>query len=82
MRTSDAGRAQMWLRIDGADPKPLGFDNMATRPVTGTSAWTRYQIVLDVPIAAKNVVFGFLLFGAGTVWADNFSLEILDDRTP
>jgi len=77
MRTSDAGRAQMWLRVDGADGKPLAFDNMGKRPVMGTTAWTRYEIALDVPANAKNIAFGFLLFGGGTVWGDRFSLELM-----
>ena len=82
MRTSDAGRGQMWLRIDGADNKPLGFDNMDARPLIGTTEGNRYEIVLDVPVAAKNIAFGFFLFGGGTIWADDFALEVVDRNVP
>lgn len=82
MRTSEAGRAQMWLRVDGADRGILGFDNMDARPLTGTTEWRRYEIVLDVPAAARNIAFGFFLFGAGTVWADDFALEVVDPSVP
>ncbi|MBB6093971.1 hypothetical protein HNQ60_002852 [Povalibacter uvarum] len=82
MRTKDANRAQMWLRVDGADRKVMGFDNMDSRPVTGTTQWRRYEIVVDVPAAAKNIAFGFFLFGTGTVWADDFALEVVDRTVP
>ena len=82
MRTKDASRAQLWLRIDGADQKVLGFDNMDSRPVRGTTGWQKYEIVLDVPVGAKNIAFGFFLFGSGTLWADDFSLEVVDRTVP
>lgn len=82
MRTKDAGRAQLWLRIDGGDQKVLGFDNMDSRPVRGTTDWQKYEIVLDVPTGAKNIAFGFFLFGSGTLWADDFSLEVVDRTVP
>ncbi len=82
MRTSNAIRGQMWLRIDGSDNKPLAFDNMGARPATGTTEWKRYEIVLDVPAEAKNIAFGFMLFGTGMVWADDFALEIVDRTVP
>jgi hypothetical protein len=49
LRTQAANRAQMWMRVDGPDGKAQSFDNMDSRPVTGTTEWTRYDIVLDVP---------------------------------
>lgn len=82
MKTLEAGRGQMWLRIDAADRKVLGFDNMDSRPLTGTTEWRKYEIVLDVPVASKNIAFGFFLFGAGTVWADDFVLEVVDSAVP
>jgi serine/threonine protein kinase len=71
MRTKDAYRAQLWMRIDGPS-KLLGFDNMGNRPVIGTSDWTRYQIVLDVPSETQYVAFGALLIGTGHLWVDDF----------
>jgi len=49
LKTSDAAKAQMWMRVDGPGTKILSFDNMDSRPVRGTTPWTRYEIVLDVP---------------------------------
>jgi hypothetical protein len=75
LRTENVARAQMWMRIDGPDRKVLGFDNMEMRPIVGTTNWTRYEIVLDVPSDSIDIAFGFVLGQAGKVWADGFKLE-------
>jgi len=82
MRTEGANRAQMWMRIDGPLHKVLGFDNMGSRPVTGTTEWTQYDIVLDVPPESIAIAFGFFLNGAGKVWADSFRLEKVAATVP
>ena len=82
MRTEGASRAQMWMRIDGPLHKVLGFDNMGSRPVTGTSEWTQYDIVLDVPPESIAIAFGFFLSGGGKVWADSFRLEKVAATVP
>jgi hypothetical protein len=82
LRTDAANRAQMWMRVDGPDQHVLGFDNMDSHPVTGTTAWTRYDIVLDVPTDAVDVAFGFLLISSGKVWGDGFKLEKVDTTVP
>ena len=82
MRTQDASRAQVWMRIDGPDGKMNAFDNMDDRPVTGSSEWKTYEIVLDVPSDSVNLAFGFFLLGSGEVWADRFKLERVPQTTP
>jgi DNA-binding transcriptional MerR regulator len=68
VRSEGVDRAGLWLRIDGAAGQQLAFDNMQqTRPVTGTQAWTRYEIVLDVDPNARKIAFGVLLIGVGDV---------------
>jgi hypothetical protein len=80
LKTQDAKRAQMWMRIDGAPgQKPLAFDNMDDRPLSGTTGWTRCEIVLDVPAEAQAIAFGFFLSGPGAVWADAFGLEAVTE---
>jgi hypothetical protein len=69
----------LWLRVDGPDSR-LAFDNMASRPVKGMTDWTRYEVVLDVPEAAVRLAFGPLLVGAGQVWADDLSLDVVDPK--
>lgn len=82
MRTEDAKKAQLWMRVDGPDRKMNAFDNMDDRPVTGDSEWRRYEIVLDVAPDSVAVAFGFFLFGGGQVWADDFKLERVPGSVP
>jgi len=82
MRTSEAHHAQMWMRVDGEDRTVLGFDNMSSRPVSGTTDWTAYDIVLDVPADSAAISFGFFLNGSGAVWAEDFQLVKVDDSVP
>jgi hypothetical protein len=78
LKTEDAGRAQMWMRVDGTDRSIKAFDNMDDRPVVATKAWARYEIVLDVPRDSLAVAFGFLLSQQGKVWAADFHLDKAD----
>ncbi|HEY4212806.1 MAG TPA: hypothetical protein VGM84_15090 [Steroidobacteraceae bacterium] len=82
LRTDAASRALMWMRVDGPDGKVLAFDNMESRPVTGTTAWSRYDVVLDVPPESVDIAFGFLLISSGKVWGDDFKLEKVDPTVP
>ncbi len=82
LKTSDVAKAQMWMRVDG-DRKILSFDNMDSRPVRGTTGWTRYEIVLDVPADSIDIAFGFFLTqGGGKVWGDSFKFEKVDSKVP
>jgi hypothetical protein len=73
------GWSGMWMRVDGPGGRSmrqtLAFDNMASRPISGTTSWTEYDVVLDVPSYATGIAFGVLLEGNGTVWIDDMTLE-------
>jgi len=75
--------AGLWLRVDqSGSTQPLSFDNMQDRPITGTTAWKRYEIILDVPSNASNMAFGALLSGTGQIWFDNITFEVIGDAGP
>ena len=75
--------AGMWLRIDSkTHGESLGFDNMQDRPVTGTSDWTKCEIIMDIPVESITLNFGALISGTGKIWFDNVSFEILDNAKP
>ncbi len=79
--------AGLWMRIDGPAaegniPAMLGFDNMQRRPITGTTPWKRYEVVLDVPQKATTVNFGILLEGAGQAWLDGLSFDVVGADVP
>jgi hypothetical protein len=69
----------LWMRIDG-DKKTLGFDNMQNRAISGTTKWTKYDLVLDVPKDSRNIAFGILLGGKGKVWIDDVSFETVNNN--
>lgn len=73
------GWAGLWMRVDGPDSHSLALDNMQGRPIQGTSAWTRYEIVLDVAPYAQDIAFGILLNGPGQVWLDDVGFEVVDN---
>jgi hypothetical protein len=73
----------LWFRIDEkGSNQPLGFDNMKDgkkdRSIKGTTEWTQYEIVLDVPFNAMNLAYGVLLSGTGQVWFDDIKFEVVD----
>ncbi|OWR31715.1 AraC family transcriptional regulator [Saccharibacillus sp. O23] len=81
-REVDPGFAALWMRVDSADGDVLQFDNMANRPLTGTSEWNHYAIVLDIPTSSDSISFGALLSGSGQIWVDGFSFEEVPDTVP
>ena len=51
---------------------------MSDRPVTGTTDWKKYEIVLDVPVNASKLAYGAVLAGTGQIWFDNINFEMVD----
>jgi hypothetical protein len=73
----------LWLRVDQTgSQQPLSFDNMSDRPIKGTTGWTKYEIVLDVPTNASLMAFGALLHGTGQIWFDNITFEVVGNDVP
>jgi hypothetical protein len=70
--------AGLWLRVDGRDAHSTAFDNMQDRPISGTTSWKHYEVVLDVADEATNVALGILLDGPGTVWMSDIKFETVD----
>ena len=72
------------MRVDGPGNHPnlLAFDNMQDRPIKGTTAWQRYEVVLDVPDSALGVYLGVLIDGPGEVWLNSNELQIVNTSIP
>jgi hypothetical protein len=77
-----AGWAGFWMRVDSATGDVTAFDNMQGRPLKGTTAWTRYEVVLDVAEDSKQIAFGELLSGEGATWGDDYSFEVVGKDVP
>ena len=86
MRSQDVTHwAGFWLRVDdstGHKQKILSFDNMNDRAVKGTTNWTKYTIVLNVPQNATDVVYGALLNGKGQIWFEEPKIEVVGKAVP
>ncbi len=77
VRTEEVqGSAGLWMRVDRGG-KPVEFDNMQNRPIKGTTAWRKYEVVLDVPPDATGIYFGTLLGQSGTVWINSVEFEVV-----
>ena len=76
VKTADviSGTANLWFRVDGKNKKVLAFDNMDDRPITGTTGWKKYSIVLDVPEDAQRLAYGIFVEGEGKAWMKDFAL--------
>ena len=85
IRAEAANVGTIWMRVDGEPGSTLRFDNMLQREengaIYGTSGWIERSVVLDVPVEASSIHFGFFLKGYGKVWARNFRLETVAHGT-
>lgn len=83
MKTEDAAKGgNLWLRVDAEGRSGVQFDNMADRAPKGTTDWREYSIVLDVPVDAKSLSYGFFLGGNGKVWVSGTKLEAVGPEVP
>jgi serine/threonine protein kinase len=48
----------------------------------GTNEWSKQSVVFDVDGAPTGLAIGFGLSGPGAIWADNFSIEVVDASIP
>ena len=69
--------AGLWVRVDGSEKTRLAFDNMGDRKIEGTTDWTKYTIVLDVPEDAAAIAFGLLMAGKGQTWVDDLAFDVV-----
>jgi beta-lactamase regulating signal transducer with metallopeptidase domain len=79
MKTEDVrGAAGIWMRVDGERRHGLQGDYISDRPVRGTTGWTRYSAVLDVPEEAVSLDYGFAIpEGTGQAWFSEPRLEVV-----
>jgi hypothetical protein len=69
----------LWFRADSDESPNLFFDNMARRPICGTTEWKSYLIDAQLPIETTWINYGIVLSGRGTMLVANFRLTYWDD---
>ncbi len=62
--------------------KVLCHDYMEDRRIIRTTDWKKFEIVLDVPNEAYNIIVGVALHGLGQIWVDELDLQIVDSSIP
>lgn len=74
--------AFFYFRVDGEDTV-FAYKNTAVDLIRETTEWGLYNITLDVPEAAVAMDFGVVMSpGQGTIWMDDFNLEVVDNLIP
>jgi hypothetical protein len=73
-RNTGAGLVLMALRGSSF----LAHEFMKKTRARGTNAWKRFTIELKLPPATTRLELGATLEGAGTVWVDDFELEVVE----
>jgi hypothetical protein len=74
--------AALFMRVGGAGDQMLGIDNMRNRPITGTTDWIHYTVVLNIAEEAETIVFGILLSLHGQVWMADVHLDEVGPEVP
>jgi len=71
----EGGSCQFWLRVDRVKNQMGFFDNMGDRPIR-SGKWEYHEISGSVAADATLINYGFMHFGDGKVWVDDFRLEV------
>jgi hypothetical protein len=82
VRTEDVSNwAGLWMRVDDANG-PVAFYNSQDKPIKGTTGWQLRSVTLDVPSDAKEIAFGAIGEGKGTIWLDELKMELVGNDVP
>lgn len=88
VKAEDVKRANFHLAIIGPNVEP---NNVRTtqhmtsthlHPVEGSSDWTRYELVIDVPENANSIQVSFSMEGHGKIWLDSIRFAAVDKTVP
>lgn len=75
------GYAGFWVRVD-AGTRTIAFENMRQRGVSGTTAWTKYEVEVPVDSGASAINLGALHPGNGTAWYDSLTIQVVGMARP
>ena len=81
IKSKEVESAYLWMRVDGPDTS-VAFANTWAKLIIESIDWTAYQITLDVPVESVSIFFGAMLMEDGTLWLDDFRLDIVDESVP
>ena len=70
------GFVSLWIREDGSGTTNLAFASTQDRGVKGTNDWQEHRVTLPIHADARQLAFGVLISGSGTVWIDDLELTV------
>jgi hypothetical protein len=76
--TNVTGWAGLFVSVDGKGDSAVS-DYMEHRPITGSTPWRPYDVLLPVAPEANAIAFGVLLVGSGAVSMGGITLEAVDE---
>jgi|SRR5262245_47548213 len=76
-KLTDGGGAGLMLSAHGEKKGNLVADHMLTRRIMGTTNWSRWALVLDIPEDTAMIAFGMSFPGTGKVWVSDFRFEVV-----
>lgn len=53
--------------------------NRLSNPITGTTAWKKYETEIDIPRDATGISYGLDLTGTGKIWTDEIDFVVVGD---
>jgi hypothetical protein len=74
------GPTGKWERFDTMSNQLLAGE--PNRPIHGTTDWSSVEIVTDLPANVAQLMIGLQMKGAGRLWIDSATIEIVPDKTP
>ncbi len=80
MALAAIGSDSKWLRFDTTSNQLVG--STATRPIRGTTDWTKVEIVSDIPKDTAMIWVGLQLKGQGKLWMDRATVEVVGADVP
>lgn len=87
-KAEDVKHALFHLNVHGQSIEPdrtskIQYTTDTSRvPIEGTSDWTRYELVINVPKDAISIYPSFSMQGQGKVWLDGIQFETVDTSVP
>ncbi len=81
IKTDDVKHVTVAIELNGSR-EALRLRQVSTPVIRGTTDWTKYEIVFDVPNDTAFIKFSLRMMGAGRVWLDGVDFEVVDNSVP
>ncbi|HEY5005351.1 MAG TPA: bifunctional nuclease domain-containing protein, partial [Ktedonobacteraceae bacterium] len=80
-KTDDVKHVTVVVELNGSR-EALRLRSVSTPIIRGTTDWTKYEIIFDVPNDTAFIKFSLHMMGAGQMWLDKIDFEEVDSSMP